>query len=352
MPVRLIRGAIVAATAAALAACSGGASPTVPDQPGTSFAALHANQAPASVGGERMVRVGAQIYRYGGAKHATGLRSWVSPAVHRQPIVYASSYNGGFINIYPQKGSNQAPIGQLSNGLLSPQGMHVDAHHRLWVANTNAFSVVGFRPGATSPFVTLKDTNYYPIEVAVDSHGTVYASNAESTTGPPGNVTVWAKGHTKPTGTLTYPNFLIVLGVGVDAADNVFVSYIPTSGPPAMVEFPAGSQTGQPVPIQNANEGEMTFDSSGDLVMETLNNTLGVWAPPFTSGPARTIPAFGNEPTLNKPEHKVWLAYANYSTPYIIEYNYATGALLDVVKNGWSSSAIPYGVALDPPSPP
>lgn len=352
MPLPFVRGAVVAATVAALAACSAGSPPSMPAQPGAPFVAGNNQGAPAERG-EHVVRLGAQVYRYGGAihRHPAG-RSWVSPAARRQPIVYASSYNGGFINIYPQKGSNQAPIGQITNGLLSPQGMDVDAHHRLWVANTNANTVVGFRPGATSPFTILKDTNYYPIEVAVDSHGTVYASNAESTTGPPGNVTVWAKGHTKPTATLTYPNFLIVLGVGVDAADNVYVSYIPTSGPPAMVEFPAGSQTGQPLPIQNANEGEMTFDSSGNLVMETLNNTLGVWAPPYTSGPARTIPAFGNEPTLNKPEHKVWLAYANFSDPYIMEYNYATGQLLDIVTNGWSSNGVPYGVALDPPSPP
>ena len=164
-------------------------------------------------------------------------------------------------------------------------------------------------------------------------------------------MTVWARGHTKPTGTLTNSNFLIVLGVGVDASDNVFVSYIPTSGPPAMMEFPAGSQTGQPVNIQNANEGEMTFDSAGNLVMETLQNTLGVWAPPFTSGPSRSIAAFGNEPTLNKAGREVWLAYANNSTPHILGYNYQTGKLLDTISNGWTTSAIPYGVALDPPSP-
>ena len=104
--------------------------------------------------------------------------------------------------------------------------------------------------------------------------------------------------------------------------------------------------------IQDVNEGEMTFDSSGNLVMETLQNTLGIWSPPFTSGPARTIQAFGNEPTLDKSERTVWVAYANYSTPHILGYNYKTGKSSFNISSGWTSSAIPYGVAIDPPALP
>jgi hypothetical protein len=85
--------------------------------------------------------------------------------------------------------------------------------------------------------------------------------------------------------------------------------------------------------------------------METLSNVLGVWAPPYTSGPTRTIPAFGNEPTFNRNESKVYIAYANNSTPMIEGYNYLTGKLVDTITNGWTSTAIPYGVAIDPPAP-
>jgi sugar lactone lactonase YvrE len=81
--------------------------------------------------------------------------------------------------------------------------MAVDAAHQLWVANTNAFNIVAFKRGSTTPFQTLNDPSYYPISVAVDGNGTVYAANAESSTGPPGNVTGWKKGHTNPTATLT-----------------------------------------------------------------------------------------------------------------------------------------------------
>src|SRR6185437_1150477 len=122
MPVRLVRGALVAAIAAVLAACSGG-TPVGTTPPG---AAPLANVVVAN--GEHVVHVGSQVFRFGGSRAAHAhVRSWVSPAARIQPVLYGSSYDGGFINIYPQKGSNQAPIGQLSSGLLSPQGMHVDA---------------------------------------------------------------------------------------------------------------------------------------------------------------------------------------------------------------------------------
>ncbi len=347
MFIRLASRVTAIAAVAAIAACSNGASvgttPSVPDRFATSNSAH----------GDHVLRVGAQIFRYGGSRDGSAhpARGWMSPAGKSGGVLYGSSYDGGFINVYPVRGNEQAPIGQLTSGLLSPQGMAVDQHHNLWVANTNAFSVVGFKRGSTVPFRTLDDPNYFPLSVAVDGNGTVYAANAASVNGPPGNVTVWAKGKRQPTAVLTYPNFQIVVGVAVDVANNLYVSYIPTSGPPAMVEFPAGSQTGQPVNIQGVNEGEMTFDSSGNLVMETLQNNLGIWAPPFTSGPARTIPAFGNEPTFNQTEHRVWIAYANFSTPHILGYNYTTGKLVDTISNGWTNSAIPYGVAIDPAAP-
>jgi hypothetical protein len=331
MPFRLRHAAL--AVAAALSACSGTAPATAP----VSSTALG---------------VGGHAIRFGDNVHNDpSRRGWLSRPALTGPVIYAASYDGGFINIYPLKGNNQAPIGQLTNGLQSPQGVFVDGHHHLWVANTNAFSVVGFKRGAATPYRTLNDPNYYPISVVEDTSGTVYAANAESTTGPPGNVTYWLKGKTNPSGTLTFGNFLIVTNIGIDASNNVYVSYIPMSGPPAVVEFPAGSHTGQQLAIQDANLSDITFDKSNNLVMETLSNELGVWEPPYTSGPSRIIPAFGNEPTLDKNNGKVWIAYANYSTPMVEGYSYKTGVLKDTITQGFSSTGVPFGIAIDPPTP-
>jgi hypothetical protein len=334
----------VLAAVAGLVACSGSSAVNAPAPSGV--------QAYVTPLGEHVIRAGGVVIRFGGPRRRTQRRGWLSPAAKKRArLLYGASYDGGFVNIYPLRSTNQSPLGQLTTDLVSPQGIVVDRSHNVWVANTNAFNVLGFARGATTPFATLSDPNYFPISVAVDSNGTVYAANAESTAGPPGNVTYWKKGASSPSGTLTYANFETVTNLGIDAKNNLYVSYIPISGPPAVVEFAAGSQTGTQLPIQDATLGDITFDKSGNLVMETLQNNLGVWAPPYDTGPTRTIPAFGNEPTLEKRENKVWIAYANFSTPMIEGYNYTTGAQVGVITNGWTSSAVPYGVAVDPPDP-
>jgi hypothetical protein len=225
--------------------------------------------------------------------------------------------------------------------------MFVDKHHNLWVANTNAFNIVAFKRDTTAPFLTLKDPDYYPIAVVVDRHGTAFAANAQGSKGQPGTVTYWKKGDTHPTGTVTISGLQLALGIGVDARDNVYVSYIPTSGPPTVAVVAAGTTTGQPLGISGPSIGDVTFDATKNLVMEDAFGSLGIWAPPYNGRPARTLPAFGNEPTLNKRQTRVWIAYANFSDPMIESYDYTSGKQLDVITAGFNNTAIPYGVALD-----
>lgn len=276
---------------------------------------------------------------------------WLSPAARHRAVLYGSSYDGGFINIYPLRGNNQQVIGQLTSGLVSPQGIVVDRHQRLWVANTNAFNIVAFRRGQTEPFKTLSDPGYYPVSVAVAPDGTVYAGNVVGVSGPPGNIEVYAHGSTTPTLTLTYGQLELVFGLGVDQSGDLFVSYLPTSGPPALIEFPNGSTTAQQMPTSDESDGDIIFDRSDDLVMEDGQGALGVWPAPWGGGPTRAVPAFGNEPTFDRAENRVWVALANPSTPEILGYDYTSGALVDTITNGFTQTGIPYGVAIDPSAP-
>jgi hypothetical protein len=293
------------------------------------------------------------VVGYATASHASRPGGgWFSPAARHQALLYGSSYDGGFINIYPLRGKNQNVVGQLTSGLVSPQGMMVDRHQRLWVANTNANNIIAFKRNTTEPFKTLSDPGYYPVTVAVAADGTVYAGNVVSLSGPPGNVAVYAHGSTTPTETLTYSGFELVLGLGVDAKGDLFVSYVPQSGPPALVEFPKGSKVAQQMPTSDETDGDIIFDRADDLVMEDGQGSLGVWPSPWGGAPARTVPAFGNEPTFDRAENRVWVALANLSTPEILGYDYTTGALVDTITNGFTpQSAIPYGVAIDPSAP-
>lgn len=284
--------------------------------------------------------VGASSGRAGG---------WVSPSVRSgvTPIIYGSSYNGGFINIYALKGQNQTVIGQLTSNLVSPQGMVVDGQHHLWVANTNAGNIVAFQRGATTPFRILQDANEYPVAIAIDESGNVYAANAQTTSGGNGSVTMWARGHVKPTATLTSSDFILCLGIGVDPTGDVFVTYIGQMGP-AVDEFPKGSQTAQPVNIGGFSISDIIFDDSANLIMSDNEGGVGFWPSPYQGGPERHIPAFGNEPTFNVAESKLWVALANANTPEMNEYDVSTGALVDTISNGFNANAWPFGVAIDP----
>ena len=246
-------------------------------------------------------------------------------------MLYASSYNGKFINLYKEGGNGQQPIGQLTTDLVSPQGLFLDKKHHLWVANTNAFTVVAFKRGATNA------VRHAQRPGILSDFGRRRSSRHGLRGQRAGSVRTARQRHRlgerqhESTATLTYSNFLVVTNIGIDTNDNVYVSYIPMSGPPAVVVFAAGSLTGTPLNIQDPGLSDITFDSSGNLLMETLQNSLGVWAPPYTSGPTRTISAFGNEPTLNKNDTEVWVAYANPSNPMVEGYNYTSGALVDTL---------------------
>ena len=332
---RILGNLAALGAAAAIAGCSAATTPT------TAIAPQHA--ASRVITGQGM-RVEFGPYNASPVKRGGG---WISPKAAQAGIIYGASYNGGFINMYALKGTNQTVIGQLTNSLVSPQGIVVDGKQRVWVANTNAGNIVAFNRGATTPFRILQDANEFPISVAVDESLNVYAANAESTSGPPGNVVMYTRGATTPTAVLTYPDFNIVLGLGVDGLGNLYVSYIGSFGP-SVVEFPKGSQTGQPVNLSDVEISDIIFDHNSDLLMEDGSGGVGVWTPPYSGGPTRTIDAFGNEPTLTRSERKIWVALANPTTPEILGYEVDNGLLLDTITDGFNGNAWPYGVAIDP----
>ena len=214
MAFQLSRLAALAAIAG-LAACSGTQTAPPANAGGVQISSLST--------GEHVVRLGNHTIRYGGPQgSANSHRGWISPDAKKGHVLYASSYNGKFINIYKEGGNGQQPIGQLTSDLVSPQGLSLDKKHHLWVANTNAFTVVAFKRGATTPYVTLKTPDTIRFGRRRSPRHGLRRQRARRS-GQPGNVTVWANGSTNPTATLTYSNFLVVTNIGVDTSNNVYV---------------------------------------------------------------------------------------------------------------------------------
>jgi sugar lactone lactonase YvrE len=163
-----------ACTALALAGCSGGAST------GTGFST------PANAVGQSGAR-----------------RGWISPAAKKEKLVYVSDYTSSIVLIYKQGAISGGPIGEIVDGVASPQGIAVDASGTLYVANQGTNTVTEYPAGSTSPSVTLSTGISRPLDLSVDTNGVLYV-----TEGSASMILEFKPGSTSPdeTFSLTHPS--------------------------------------------------------------------------------------------------------------------------------------------------
>jgi len=159
-------------------------------------------------------------------------------------LVYISDYlsfPAGDVNVFTRNGLQ---VGQITNGMVSPEGLFVDKKRNLWVANIT--DVLVFARGSLSPSQTLTDPIGPPVDVTVCPDGTVYVADLYDLSNTDhASIQVYAPGHTSPTGNLSYAQDFRSPALTCDAAGNVFVSVLvrqslPNAG--VVVEFPAVKQ--------------------------------------------------------------------------------------------------------------
>ena len=114
--------------------------------------------------------------------------------------VYVSVLGEATVNIYNPQGTM---TGQIT-GFGNPVGLAIDKAKNLYVADDFNNVIDVFKPGQHMPSTVLSDGALSPVDVAVGTDGSVYASNM--TDGSPGSISVWAPGSTTPTATITDPN--------------------------------------------------------------------------------------------------------------------------------------------------
>jgi hypothetical protein len=283
--------------------------------------------------------------------------SWMSPAVKGgKPIVYVLEGTCACVYVYPVKGHNQEPIGQIA-GLVGsgygPDWIGMGNGGNLWISFGNG-TISSYPRGATKPSTTLSDPGaFYPQNIAVDDAGTVYVSNT-STNGEQGNVVLYQNGATSPTQTLTDPSVTGVFGLAVDRNHNVFVSALNTLNQRFIGEFVAGPSNTytftQLVAGQNPSYLYlvMQLDSVGNVVVASQGpQSIDVYSPPNwnltatlggTAGP--TGIAFTSDGT------KLFAAYLNNRA--VVEFAYPSGKQLNEIIAGLYT---PQAVAVDPKPP-
>lgn len=139
-------------------------------------------------------------------------------------VLYVSDRGAGKIVIFPTNTPNARPIGQITNGIVEPEGIAVDGQGNVYVANGNGGNVLEFTPGGRRLIRTFSTALHHPVNVALDAAGNLYVADQ--------NPSAIVEFGAHPTGVyptvIPLPNSLdAARGITVDAAGNVFAS---TSG--------------------------------------------------------------------------------------------------------------------------
>lgn len=133
--------------------------------------------------------------------------------------VYVADNFASTVWIFPAGGTNPNPVGSITNGIVGPQGLAVDAAGKLYVANSGNDTVTIYPPGSSSPSLTLHQDLTTPAAVAVDSKGNVWVSNELGSY--EGSVVEFPAGQTTPS---TVISGLNPYGVAIDSANNLYVA--------------------------------------------------------------------------------------------------------------------------------
>jgi hypothetical protein len=279
---------------------------------------------------------------YATRAHTTS--GWTSGDAATSQVIYVSSSTANAVYIYRKKlgpGANPNPIGEITDGIVSPSGSFVDRHGDLFVANNGNFTVTMYPRGNTN--WTLRYTGFaYPNNVTVSRQGMVYIADF---TGD--KVVEFPKGSTRSK--LTIPIGYPPHGVALDSHDNLYVSYNTGAhgeGPGAVNEYAPGSTSGTNLNLPIGWAAGDVIDGSGNLLVADQSNSAVYVFPPGSTTPSQTITQSLSDP--------VNLAFdASFKHLYVedavvdgvLVYNYPSGKYVTTLNNGATSIS---GVAVYP----
>jgi sugar lactone lactonase YvrE len=269
---------------------------------------------------------------------------WLSPAAKScKNKLYVSSYRLGYVAIYCRKGQNQAPIGEITNGIETPEGANTDSKGNLYVSNTNASTVTEYARGSLAPSFTYSSGLTYPAGVAVDSKQNVYVTSLS-----PASVEVFPQGVNSPT--LTITSITYPIDVAIDPSGNAYVTtYTANFSNGEIIKYSPGSSQGTNLGIVTDGPGGIALDEAGDIVTADQRLPGVLVFPPGTTSPSQTFAQNTLDPDpvrFARREHQVYVGDSIGNAVYV--YDYPSGTLVDTITDGIDG---PNGLALDPAAP-
>lgn len=267
--------------------------------------------------------------------------------------VYVSTYNPSQTNLYAIPDSkNVAPTCSIATHYV--QGIGVDSAGTLFVPQIGPTAVTTYSKGTCTPAaLTLSVPSGSPFDIAFSSAGTVYLVIFRGKFGPPGFISVYPKGASTSTATLSDPAAYYVRGVAVDKAGDVFLAFECSScGSSSIIEFKKGKMPGTILKLTGLTYVTgLEFDASQNLLaMDTGSGLVEVFAPPYKGAPRSTFPA-GGFPLFGKLDRVNRNLYvSDYSNGTVDVYTYPSGTFEYSISNGLIQANYVEGVAVDPSS--
>ena len=270
-------------------------------------------------------------------------------------ITYISTIGGTTVYGYARANQgNNPPVCTIGPFQSLNGGLGVDQSGNLWVpdegANPKTVTEYGPNCGPSKTVLTISGDTL-PDNVAFDTNGHVYVSDAVANSGGPGNILQYTG--TTLTSTLTDPNIQTPQGLAVDASNNVWVSYRdPGSTGTYVAEFVSGKMPATLFHnIALALPGSLQFDKNQNLLAldpGTGTGTLDIYAPPYTQSKPTSQLVLENAPTMctvGGAQARLYCSNAFFSKVDI--YTYPAGKYLYSYSNGLTGMS-PFGIANDP----
>ena len=205
-------------------------------------------------------------------------KSWVSPDVKKAPrLLFISDINTDDVYIFTMPAMKLQ--GTLT-GFDGPQGMCSDRSGNIWVNNTKSAVIQQYSRNGKL-LKTIDDSGYYPIGCAVNKkNGDLAVTNIRTTSGEPGNVTVYSNGSDPQT--LANPDQTEYYFPAYDTKGNLYVNGRGGSSNGIMIsECRSGSTSCSTLTVSgvtlNVPGGLNWNKATGDLVVDDpkCNNVWG-----------------------------------------------------------------------------
>jgi hypothetical protein len=263
-------------------------------------------------------------------------------------ILFVANGRSNAVDIYDKNPPN-ALLGEITKGIVGPNGMAVDTAGDLFVANVDNQTVTEYPPGSTKPSRTYTKgfngkllTN--PLNVAVGNDGTLYLVNY-TFVGNGSEVLEYPSHSLNPSLRISMPGG--AEGLALDHHNNLYVSYNGARGG-QILKFAPHSTSGKDLGILFGFAGGLAFDGNENLLVCDQTAPAIYVFPPGATKPSKTITGGFSDPYhIAFGQHFARLYVADSAGHDVLIYRYPAATIAAKIHRQFTA----YGVALNPPAP-